>query len=174
MNCKNYYDIHVYSKAITYLNRLLKQKPLTSQQEIREVKEIKEQLNSMMYAKNDIRSKDANSFLWSLCTEIGNKLRISKENVYLNMLKSYGQSIKLPVVHGEEPYHITKYYEMIGTSKLNGKDADWYIFYKGSSQYNKKEMAILLDGVIQECANLEIPTIKDEELERMKGSWNNE
>ncbi len=167
-------DEYVFGKTIKYLNKLLNQKPLTTAKEVKEVKELREQLNSMMYNKNNKRSKDANSFLWVLCTEIGNKLRISKEDVYLNMLKSYGQSIKLPVVHGEEPYHITKYYEMIGTSKLNGKDADWYIFYKGSSQYNKKEMAILLDGVIQECTNLEIPTITDEELERMKGSWNNE
>lgn len=164
----------IYEKAIKYLNKLLRQKPLTSSNEIREVKELREQLNSLMYNKNIKRSKDANSLLWVLCTEIANKLRISKEDVYLNMLRSYGQSIKLPVLHGENPYPITKYSEFVGTSKLNGKDADWYIFYKGSSQYNKKEMAILLDGVIHECTNLEIPTVTDEELERLKGSWINE
>lgn len=167
-------DFYIFDRTIKYLNKLLNQKPLTNSKEIKEVKELKEQLNSMMYQKHTRRSKDANSFLWVLCTKIGDKLRISKEEVYLNMLKSYGQSIKLPVRHGQEPYHITKYYEMIGTSKLNGIDADWYIFYKGSSQYNKKEMSILLDGVIQECANLQIPTITDEELEKLKGSWNNE
>ncbi len=167
-------DEYVFGKTIKYLNKLLNQKPLTTAKEVKEVKELREQLNSMMYKKNTRRSKDANSFLWVLCTKIGDKLKISKDDVYLNMLKSYGQSIKLPVRHGEKPYPITKYYEYISTSKLNGIDADWYIFYKGSSQYNRQEMAILLDGVIQECTNLEIPTITDEELERMKGSWNNE
>lgn len=165
---------YVFERVIKYLNKLLNQKPLTTHKEIKEVKELREQLNSMMYQKHTRRSKDANSFLWVLCTKIGDELRISKDEVYFNMLKSYGQSIKLPVKHGEQPYPITKYYEFIGTSKLNGKDADWYIFYKGSSQYNKKEISILLDGVLQECANLKIPTITEEELEKLKGSWNNE
>ena len=38
------------------------------------------------------RSLDQNSYAWKLITEIGNVLRKSKEEVYLQMLKDYGQS----------------------------------------------------------------------------------
>ena len=38
------------------------------------------------------RSLNANAYMWVLINEIANKVRLSKEEVYLNMLKSYGQS----------------------------------------------------------------------------------
>lgn len=38
------------------------------------------------------RSLNANAYCWKLCTEIGNITRLSKEEVYFNMLKHYGQS----------------------------------------------------------------------------------
>ena len=38
------------------------------------------------------RSLNANAYMWVLINEIANKVHLSKEEVYLNMLKSYGQS----------------------------------------------------------------------------------
>ncbi len=38
------------------------------------------------------RSNDANALCWKLCTEIANALRTDKESIYVDMLKSYGQS----------------------------------------------------------------------------------
>lgn len=149
-------------------------KPLKNTTEIKEVKELREQLNGMMYIKRTKRSRDANSYLWVLCTEIANVLRKSKDEVYLDMLKSYGQSMMIPVLKGQKPDGYCKYYEYETTSMLNGKEADWYKIFKGSSHYNTKEMSILLDGVIQECNQLEIPTITEEQLEKMKGNWNGE
>lgn len=163
----------ILEKAIKYLNKLLQMKPLKTQKEIKEVKEVREQLNSMMYEpKKKIRSKNANSLCWALCTEIGNALRKDKEEVYFEMLKSYGQSMMIPVLKGHKPFGYCKYYEYETTSVLNGKEADWYKVYKGSSHYDTKEMSILLDGIIQECNQLEIPTITDEEYERLLNGWN--
>ena len=42
-----------------------------------------------------------------------------------------------------------------------------YLVLKGSSEYNSKEMATLLDGVISECKELEIETRPKEEIESM-------
>ena len=36
------------------------------------------------------RSLNANNYLWELCTQIGNIIRKSKEEVYLDMLVDYG------------------------------------------------------------------------------------
>ena len=162
----------ILEKAIKYLNKLLQMKPLKTSKEIKEVKEVREKLNSMMYEHKKIRSKNANSLCWALCTEIGNVLKKDKEEVYLDMLKAYGQSMMIPVLKGQKPFGYCKYYEYETTSVLNGKEADWYKVYKGSSHFDKKEMSILLDGIIQECNNLGIPTITDEEYERLLNGWN--
>lgn len=164
----------VYEKAIKYLGKLLKMQPLKTKNEIREVKEVRKQLNGMMYEKEVIRSKNANSLCWALCTKIGNVLRKSKDDVYLDMLKSYGQVMMIPVLKGKKPYGYFKYYEYETSSILNGKEADWYKVYKGSSHFSKKEMATLLDGIIQECNQLEIATISKEEEERLLNGWSNE
>lgn len=117
------------------------------------------------------RSLNANAYLWKLVTEIGNILNKSKEEVYLQMLKDYGQSMLIPVPRGTIPSRITKYYEFECSSQLNGKDADWYKCYIGSSEYDTKEMSILLNGVVQEAKNLGIKTKDDIELERLLEEW---
>lgn len=117
------------------------------------------------------RSLNANAYLWKLVTEIGNIMRLSKEEVYENMLKSYGQSIMIPLPKGSNPSGYSKYYEYECSKQLNGKDADWYKIYKGSSEYDTKEMSILLEGVVQEAKNLGIKTKDDIELERLLEEW---
>lgn len=120
------------------------------------------------------RSLNANAYMWVLINEIANKVRLSKEEVYLNMLKSYGQSTIVSLLSDIDYNGFFKYYEVIGTSVLNNKEFTHIKILKGSSEYNTLEMSILIDGVVQECTNLGIPTINDEELERLKGSWKNE
>lgn len=120
------------------------------------------------------RSLNANAYMWVLINEIANKARLSKEEVYLNMLKSYGQSTIVSLLSDIDYNGFFKYYEVIGSSVLNNKEFTHIRVYKGSSEYNTLEMSILIDGVVQECTNLGIPTINDDELERLKGSWKNE
>lgn len=64
-----------------------------------------------------------------------------------------------------------KYYKLAGTSILNGKEFNHYKIYKGSSEYDTKEMSILLNGVVQEAKNLGIKTKDDIELERLIKEW---
>ena len=120
------------------------------------------------------RSLNANAYMWVLINEIANKVRLSKEEVYLNMLKSYGQSTIVSLLSDIDYKGFFKYYEVIGTSVLNNKEFTHIKILKGSSEYNTLEMSILIDGVVQECTNLGIPTISDEEIERLKGNWKNE
>lgn len=120
------------------------------------------------------RSLNANAYMWVLINEIANKVHLSKEEVYLNMLKSYGQSTVISLLSSIDYNGFFKYYEVIGSSVLNNKEFTHIKVFKGSSEYNTLEMSILIDGVIHECTVLEIPTISDEEIERLKGSWKNE
>lgn len=118
--------------------------------------------------KREKRSLSQNSYAWELITKIGNVLRKSKEEVYLQMLEDYGQSILIPVKKGEKPNGYFKYYKYETSSILNGKEADWYKIYKGSSEFDSKEMTILIDGIIQECKQLGIETLTPDEISKLK------
>lgn len=117
------------------------------------------------------RSINANNYLWELCTQIGDILRKSKEEVYFEMLVDYGQSIMVSVISDVKVNGFYKYYKEAGKSILNGKEFTHYKIYKGSSEYDTKEMSILLDGVVQEARQLGIMTKEDEELEKMIDKW---
>lgn len=117
------------------------------------------------------RSLNANAYLWKLVTEIGNILNKSKEEVYLQMLIDYGQSEMVSILSEIDVKGYFKYYKLAGTSLLNGKEFNHYKVYKGSSEYDTKEMSILLNGVVQEAKNLGIKTKDDIELERLIKEW---
>ena len=114
------------------------------------------------------RSLSQNSYCWLLINKIANILRLSKEEIYLQMLEDYGQSILIPVKKGEKPNGYFKYYKYETSSILNGKEADWYKIYKGSSEFDSKEMTILIDGIIQECKQLGIETLTPDEISKLK------
>jgi hypothetical protein len=122
-----------------------------------EIKEYKEK-----------RSLSQNSYAWKLITEIGNKISKSKEEVYLQMLKDYGQSEIISMLSTIEPKGYFKYYEVIGTGIVNNKEFTHYKIFKGSSEFNTLEMKIFIDGIIQEATQLEIPTLTDKEIESMR------
>ena len=48
--------------------------------------------------KKKKRSLNSNSYAWTLITQIADKLRSSKEEVYLQMLKRYGPSSVVSIV----------------------------------------------------------------------------
>lgn len=120
------------------------------------------------------RSLNANSYAWVLIGKIGNKLRKSKEEVYLQMLKDYGQSEIVSILSSINPSGFFKYYEKVGTGVINNKEFSHYKIYKGSSEYNTLEMSILIDGIVQEAQQLDIETKTPEEIERLKRMWKNE
>ena len=114
------------------------------------------------------RTNTQNSYLWALVNQMANKLNKTKEDVYIQMIKDYGQSEVISMVSSIEPNGYFKYYEAIGTGIVNDKEFTHYRIYKGSSEYNTLEMAYLLDGVIQECEQLGIPTLTMEQIQQMR------
>ena len=113
------------------------------------------------------RSLNQNSYAWKLITELGNVLRKSKEEVYFEMLKAYGQSEIISMLSTISPIGYFKYYEEIGTGIVNGKEFTHYKIYKGSSEYNSKEMSIFIDGIVQDCNSVGIQTMSDEEIKEL-------
>lgn len=121
--------------------------------------------------KRNKRSLNANSYMWELCTQIAEVLGSSKDEIYLLELKKYGQAMLIPVPKNKKPDGYFKYYEFESRRKLNGVIVDFYKVYKGSSDYDTKEMSILIDGVVSDCKELEIPTLDDIKISQLKSNW---
>lgn len=117
------------------------------------------------------RSLNANNYAWKLLTEIANVCRTSKDEVYLEMLKRYGQSEIISVLAHIPIGEYVKYCEEAGESKLNGKLFKHYKVYKGSSEFDTREMSIFLDGVVSEAKELEIQTMTPNEIAKLKSLW---
>ena len=117
------------------------------------------------------RSLNANAYAWCLIGKIGNAARLSKEEVYFRMLKEYGQSDLVSVLSHIPVEHYFKYYEEAGESTLNGKLFKHYRVYKGSSEFDTREMSIFIDGIVSEAKNMGIETMTPNEIAKMKDLW---
>ena len=134
---------------------LFQQKDLTKKYEIKEHREK--------------RSLNANAYAWTLIGKIADNMRKSKEEVYLSMLRDYGQSEIISVRSDINIDGYFKYFEKFGSGQVNGKDFTHYKIYKGSSEFDTKEMSIFIDGVIQEAKALDIDTLTPTQLAELKG-----
>lgn len=105
------------------------------------------------------RSKSQNAYMWEIIGKIADVQRLKKEDIYFQMLKDYGQSQIISMLSEINPKGYFKYYEEIGKSNVKKKSFTHYKVYKGSSEFDSREMSILIDGVIQEAKQLDIETI---------------
>lgn len=114
------------------------------------------------------RTLTQNAYMWSLINEIANRMRLSKEETYLKMIKDYSQSMLVTIRANIDVTKFFKYYNFEREAKINGVDFKVYKVYEGSSQMDKNEFRVLLDGIIQEAQQLGICTLTPEEIERLR------
>lgn len=121
------------------------------------------------------RSLDANGLLWLCLGRIASDLRTDKWDVYLEMLKRYGQYtyivVKEKVV--EQVKQQWRECEVVGEIEVNGQKAIQMLCYFGSSTYNSKEFSVLLDGVISEMQEMGLETPTSSELKRVMEQYEN-
>lgn len=126
------------------------------------------------------RSLNANAYMWALINQIASVMSISNDEVYHRMLCDYGTyektdsgamfiSVRADIKLTGWLYTHTK---PIKTVELEGKYFTHYTIIKGSSEYDTKEMSVLLDGVIEEAKELGIETLDNVEIERLISEWN--
>lgn len=114
------------------------------------------------------KTLDQNAYAWKLMNEIGNVLRKSKDEVYFEMLKSYGQISEISMLSSIDPSGYFKYYDISSKRLFNNKEFTIYRIYKGISEYDTREMSIFIDGVIQEAKQLGIQTLTPNQLLELK------
>lgn len=125
------------------------------------------------------RSIRANNYAWELMGQIAEKLTAeaqgetayTKDDIYLIMLKRYGQGSIVKIQNKDvELFERTyKYHEI--HEKLSAENAAYYRFWLGSSEYNTEEMSLFINGIISECKTLGIETRPQEEVDALLEQW---
>lgn len=119
------------------------------------------------------RSKDANALLWECIGRLAVALRADKWDIYLLMLKRYGQYtyIVVPPNAVDMVARQWRECEVVGDININGRDGVQMLCYYGSSTYDTKQFSILLDGVISEMKEIGLTAPTSEDMRRSIEEW---
>lgn len=123
------------------------------------------------------RSLDANAYCWVLIDRLAEKLCESKEIVYRQYITHIGGNSEIVCVKNSAVERLCSSWQRNGLgwqtdafpSKIEG--CTNVILYYGSSVYDTAQMARLLDLIIQDCKELDIPTETPNEIARLKAMW---
>ena len=114
------------------------------------------------------RTLTQNAYYWVLVNELANCLRKSKEEVHFDLLKDYSQVALVTLKSNVDIKGYIRYYEFERETIINGVKFNIYKVYKGSSEMNRKEFSILLEGLIQEAQQQGIPTLTPNEIAKLR------
>ncbi len=123
------------------------------------------------------RSLSANAYAWVLIDKIAERTGEKKTDVYRHAIKEIGGVSDTICVIDKAVDRLRESWEKNGLgwqtdtiqSKVDG--CTNVILYYGSSVYDSKQMAQLIDSLIQDAEALGIPTISDAEAKKMLGNW---
>ena len=123
------------------------------------------------------RSLDANAYAWVLIDKIAERTGFSKTEVYRHAIREIGGVSETVCVMDKAVDVLRSVWEKNGIgwqtdtmpSKLAG--CTNVILYYGSSCYDSKQMSALISSLIQDAELLGIPTLTDEQAEKMLGKW---
>lgn len=124
------------------------------------------------------RSLSANNYAWVLIDQIAAKTGIPETEVYRSAIREIGG---ISDFYGmkEEAYEAfcelwTAGHEGRQVVLIPGSNKPGWInvrAYKGSSDFDSAQMARLIDSLVQDAESLGIPTVPDNEVERMVSRW---
>lgn len=123
------------------------------------------------------RSLDANAYCWVLIDKIAEKTGEKKTDVYRQAIKEIGGVSDTICVMDKAVERLREGWEKNGigwqtdTMKSKVEGCTNVILYYGSSVYDSKQMAQLIDSLIQEAECLGIPTLTNEQAGKLINQW---
>ena len=128
-------------------------------------------LNEEIEVKRKKRSKNSNSYYWSLLTQLCQEMNIDLIEEYKRRVKELGICKTIEIDTKDMPFfnHLwndrgcawfTEKVEEIGNKTILNA-------YYGSSSYNSKQMSRLLDNLIQDCKEVGIQTLDELEIQEL-------
>ena len=125
------------------------------------------------------RSRDMNAFCWALCTDIANRMKLTKEEVYRRAIREVGEYTAMCMrAEAIETFQaiwsangIGWFAEVVDDSREH-PGYKWVFAYAGTSTYTVESMGRMLDYLVQDAEALGIPIpIGKEEQKRLLGAW---
>lgn len=124
------------------------------------------------------RSLTANAYCWKLCELIAEKLRRTKDEVYIDHIKETGIFRDFDPLPESQAKTLMCAWQRLGTG-WPAEVVDWdptgskviVRCYYGSSQYDEKQMSRLIDGLVQDARSMGIKTESDERIESLLTEW---
>lgn len=142
-----------------------------------EYERLKDKLVDIKISKHrEKRSLDANSYCWVLINKLSEKLNIPAVEIYREYIKDLNVC-KQMTLNKSEFETLKTAWEMLGIGwqvqqlDITDKDEVMANFYYGSSTYNTKKMAKLIDNIVEDCKLQDIETKTPAELEQMCEEW---
>ena len=119
--------------------------------------------------KKKRRSLDANAYAWELCSLIASAVGITKEEVYRQAIREGNTYTALTTSKSDE-------FERVWTSRGLGwqvqkADDNTILAYYGSSIYDTREMAALIDRLIQDAKALDLDVMSESERALLIQDW---
>ena len=122
------------------------------------------------------RSLSANAYLWVLVGKLADKTGLPPDEIYRNAIRAVGIS-QLMVVNARAVSTIDHVWQAYGlgwfTERVD-EDKDGEVIlrcYYGSSSYDRKQMAALIDYIVQDCKAMGIETLTEQELSLLCDRW---
>ena len=119
------------------------------------------------------RSLDANAYFWVMVGKLADALHTDNNSVYIDLLERYGVFTHV-IVKEKAAEQFKQEYRLVkdlGEVTVNGASGIQLQCFFGSSSYDTKQMARLIDGTISECKEVGIETMTPQELEILKTEW---
>lgn len=123
------------------------------------------------------RSINANGYMWVLCGKLAEIMGMSSEEIYRSHIKEMGLYKDVEISENAVDTLITSW-GMHGIGWIAEKidySSPGFIsvrLYYGSSTYTSKQMARLIDGIVQDCNAVGIETKTPAQLALMCDKWN--
>lgn len=127
--------------------------------------------NEEIEVKRRKRSKNANSYFWTLLQKLCEELNLDVIQEYKKRVKDLGIFRQWEIDSKNVPTFI-KTWEDKGIAwfcEIVEEIGDKTIInsYYGSSSYNSKQMSTLIDNLVQDCVSVGIQTMSDEEIKEL-------
>lgn len=128
------------------------------------------------------RTLTQNAYYWKLCTQVAEKLHMSTARVHNMMLRQHprpyllaDKTVLIPLPDTDEAedaaLESSTFHARPGSQVITGRDGQrmrTYMLLRGSSDYDTKEMSVLVDDLIEEAKAQNIETLPPAELERIR------
>lgn len=123
------------------------------------------------------RSLDANAYFWVLADKLAEATRLPKEEVYRHAIREIGGVSDTVCVKEQAAEKLCQLWRARGLgwmaeafpSKLPG--CKNVTLYAGSSTYDARQMARLIDNIVQDCRAVGVETLPPDKLAALLDQW---